>query len=152
LAGDLPRGTPFMTAKVFVDTNILIYAYDRDAGEKHRLASELVRRLWIEGNGVISTQVLQEFYVNATAKIPKPIPYSKARAVISRYLVWQVEANTPESVLRASEIQERHRLSFWDALIIAAAAQAGAENLYTEDLNHGQVIAGVEVINPFRAV
>jgi predicted nucleic acid-binding protein len=141
-----------MTAKVFVDTNILIYAYDRDAGEKHRLASDLIRRLWIEGNGVLSTQVLQEFYVNTTAKIPKPIPYSKARAVISRYLVWQVEANTPESVLRASEIQERHRLSFWDTLIIAAATQAGAENLYTEDLNHGQVIEGVKVVNPFRAV
>jgi predicted nucleic acid-binding protein len=77
-----------MTAKVFVDTNILIYAYDRDAGDKHRMASDLVRRLWIEGNGVLGTQVLQEFYVNATAKIAKPIAFSKARAVISRYLVW----------------------------------------------------------------
>jgi predicted nucleic acid-binding protein len=139
-----------MTDKVFVDTNILIYAYDRDAGDKHRLASDLLRRLWMEGNGVLSTQVLQEFYVNATAKIPRPIALSKARAVISRYLVWQVEANTPESLLRASEIQERHRLSFWDYLILAAATQAGAAILYTEDLNHGQVIEGVEVINPLQ--
>jgi predicted nucleic acid-binding protein len=140
-----------MTDRAFVDTNILIYAYDRDAGDKHRLASDLLRRLWMEGNGVLSTQVLQEFYVNATAKIAKPISLSKARAVISRYLVWQVEANTPESVLRASEIQERHRLSFWDSLILAAATQAGAAILYTEDLNHGQVIEGVKVINPLRA-
>jgi predicted nucleic acid-binding protein len=140
-----------MTARVFVDTNILIYAYDRDAGDKHRLACDLVRRLWVEGNGVLSTQVLQEFYVNATAKISNPISLPEARAVISRYLVWHVEANTPESILRASEIQERYQLSFWDALIVAAAAQTGAAMLYTEDLNHGQSIEGVKVINPFRA-
>lgn len=114
--------------------------YDRDAGDKHRLASDLVRRLWIDG--VLSTQVLQEFSVNATAKIAKPISLSKARGVLSRYLVWQVESNTPDSVLPASEIQERHRLSFWNSLIIAAATQADAAILYTEDLNHGQVIEG----------
>lgn len=97
-----------MTARVFVDTNILIYAYDLDAGDKHSLAWDFVRRLWVEGNGVLSTQVLQEFYVNATAKITNPISLPEARAVISRYLVWHVEANTAESILRASEIQERY--------------------------------------------
>ena len=115
------------------------------------MACDLVRRLWIEGNGVLSTQVLQEFYVNATAKITNPISLPEARAVVSRYLVWHVEANTPESILRASEIQERYLLSFWDALIVAAAAQTGSAILYTEDLNHGQSIEGVKVINPFRA-
>jgi predicted nucleic acid-binding protein len=141
-----------MTARDFVDTNILIYAYDRDAGDKHQVALDLVRRLWTEGNGSLSTQVLQEFYVNATAKNAKPISFSEARAVVSRYLVWHVEANAPQTILRASEIQERYRLSFWDALIIAAASKAAAAILYTEDLNHGQSIEGVKIINPFRAV
>lgn len=140
-----------MTDRVFIDTNILLYAYDLDAGSKHDVASNIVRRLWAEGTGALSTQVLQEFYVNVTMKITKPISPAEARAIIGRYLVWQVEVNTPESVLRASEIQERYRLSFWDALIIAAAAKAGAGILYTEDLNSGQMIEGIKIINPFSA-
>ena len=138
-----------MTDRVFIDTNILLYAYDLDAGSKHDVASNIVRRLWAEGTGALSTQVLQEFYVNVTMKIAKPISPAEARAIIGRYLVWQVEVNTPESVLRASEIQERYRLSFWDALIVASAAKAGATILYTEDLNRGQIIDRVRIINPF---
>jgi predicted nucleic acid-binding protein len=138
-----------MSDKAFVDTNILIYAYDVDAGAKHATAADVLRRLWHDGYGVLSTQVLQEFYVNATAKIPKPITPGEARAVISRYLAWPVEANTADAVIRASEIQERHRLSFWDALIIVAAVKAGAVTLLSEDLNHGQVIEGVKIVNPF---
>jgi len=138
-----------MSDKSFVDTNILIYAYDVDAGAKHATAADVLRRLWHNGYGVLSTQVLQEFYVNVTAKIPKPITPGEARAVISRYLAWPVEANTADAVIRASEIQERHHLSFWDALIIAAAVKAGALTLLSEDLNHGQVIEGVKIVNPF---
>jgi predicted nucleic acid-binding protein len=138
-----------MSDKAFVDTNILIYAYDVDAGAKHATAADVLRRLWHDGYGVLSTQVLQEFYVNATAKIPKPITPGEARAVISRYLAWPVEANTADAVISASEIQERHRLSFWDALIIVAAVKAGAVTLLSEDLNHGQVIEGVKIVNPF---
>ena len=140
-----------MSDRAFVDTNVLIYAYDLDAGAKHVVAAELLRRLWSEGTGVLSTQVLQEFYVNVTAKIPKPIHPVEARAVIGRYITWPVETNTADSVIRASEIQERHRLSFWDALIIAAAANSGAATLLTEDLNHGQVVEGVKIVNPFQS-
>jgi predicted nucleic acid-binding protein len=74
---------------------------------------------------------------------------SEARVVLSRYLVWPIECNGAHNILRASEIQERYRLSFLDSLIVAAAASAGAGILYTEDLNHGEVIDGVEVVNPF---
>ena len=139
-----------MSGKSFVDTNVLIYAYDLDAGQKHTIAANILRELWLNGDGVISTQVLQEFYVNATKKIPKPLSPLEARVIISRYHVWHVEENTLDSILRASEIQERRQLSFWDSLIVAAASKASANILLSEDLNHGQVIEGVKVINPFQ--
>ncbi len=93
--------------------------------------------------------MLQEFYVTVTMKIAKPVSPADARAIIGRYLVWHIEVNTPHSILRASEIQERYRLSFWDALIVAAAAKIGAGILYTEDLNSGQMIEGIRILNPF---
>ena len=137
-----------MSDKIFIDTNILLYAYDLDAGMKHTVAADILRKLWIDDSGVLSTQVLQEFYVNVTAKIPKPLSPARARAAISRYSVWPVEENNADSVIRASEIQERYRLSFWDALIIAAAAKSGARTLLSEDLNNGQVIEGLKIVNP----
>ncbi len=138
-----------MSDRVFLDTNILLYAYDVDAGNKHRVARDLVCRLWNENTGVLSTQVLQEFYVNVTAKIPTPLAPARARSVLRNYLAWHVETNSAESVLMASEVQEQNRLSFWDALIVVAASNAGASMLYSEDLNHDQMIEGVRVCNPF---
>jgi predicted nucleic acid-binding protein len=93
--------------------------------------------------------VLQEFYVNVTRKIPNPLSPASARDVINDYLSWQVVTNTPEIILLASEIQERNMLSFWDALIIAAARQGGAKTILTEDLNHGQLIEDIRIENPF---
>jgi predicted nucleic acid-binding protein len=140
-----------MTDKPFVDTNVLIYAHDVDAGAKHEQAKRLVRSLWISGGAVISTQVLQEFYVNITQKLPKPIPRAQARGLIETYRAWQVETNTVETLLRACDYQQRDGLSFWDAMILAAAVQGGAPVLLTEDLNAGQIIEGVEIRNPFRS-
>ena len=138
-----------MSDRVFVDTNILIYAHDLDAGRKHEVAISLLRDLWESQTGVISTQVLQEFYVNVTRKIAKPISPPQARGILSAYAAWQVEIIQPVDVLQASEVQERHQLSFWDAMIIVAAAKGDADVLVTEDLNPGQVIEGVRVSNPF---
>jgi predicted nucleic acid-binding protein len=138
-----------MSGKTFVDTNILIYAHDLDSGEKHLRAKELIIGLWEEGVGVISTQVLQEFYVTVRRKIPHPLRPTQARGIIESYLAWEVVQNGPESILRASEIEERYELSFWDSLIISAAAKADAERIVTEDLNHGQVIEGILLVNPF---
>jgi predicted nucleic acid-binding protein len=138
-----------MSDRLFLDTNILVYAYDLDAGDKRQISADLIRRMWQAGNGALSTQVLQEFYVNVTAKIPSPLSPSEARAVVSQYFVWHVELNTPASVVHASEIQERNRLSFWDALIVAAASRAGSAIVYSEDFNHGQILEGVRVLNPF---
>jgi predicted nucleic acid-binding protein len=138
-----------MKGRVFVDTNILIYAHDLDAGSKHDLAASIIENIWEEKTGVISTQVIQEFYVNVTRKIRNPISGSTARGIITNYFDWQVEVNGPETILVASEIEERHRLSFWDSLIIAAACQARVEKILTEDLNPGQIIEGLVIQNPF---
>jgi predicted nucleic acid-binding protein len=133
----------------FVDTNILIYAHDRDAGDRHLRAKAMVSELWATRSGMLSTQVLHEFYVNVTQKIPAPLEPVRARALIETYLVWDVQTLAPESVLLASEIQQRNAISWWDALIVHAASKGGASVLYTEDLNSGQVIEGVKVVNPF---
>lgn len=141
-------GTPCMTAPCFVDTNILIYAHDRDAGAKSQRAEEILSALWESQNGVLSTQVLQEFYVNVTRKIATPVKAAAAREVVRVYSVWVKELTAPESVLRASELSEIWQLSFWDSLIIASAEQAGAMTLLSEDFNTGQSIAGIKIINP----
>jgi predicted nucleic acid-binding protein len=137
----------FMTDKLFVDTNILIYAYDTEAGNKHAVCKQKLRDLWDSGDGVISTQVMQEFYVNVTRKIAEPLSFSHARRIIKNYAVWQVELISPRLVGFASEIQERNQLSFWDALILATAIQGNVKILLSEDLNSGQLIEGVKVVN-----
>ncbi len=139
-----------MSGKIFIDTNILIYAHDFDAGAKHEKATLIVRQAWETELGMVSTQVLQEFYVNVTRKIPAPISPARARGILNNYLAWQVGINEPRTILYASEIEERHQLSFWDSMTIATATQGGAEQILTEDLNHGQVIEGIRIENPFH--
>ena len=138
-----------MSGRVFVDTNILIYAHDLDAGQRNTISADILRNLWENRIGIISTQVLQEFYVNVTRKIENPLPKSKARGIIESYLAWPVELNDAKTVLAASEIEERYMLSFCDALIVASARNAKAEKIITEDLNHGQLIEGILIENPF---
>ena len=110
-----------MTERVFVDTNVLIYAHDLDAGLKHDRAAAILSDLWEKENGIVSVQVLQEFYVNVTRKISAPLTPALARGVIRNYLAWQIAPNDPSTVLSASEIAERNHISFWDALIVASA-------------------------------
>lgn len=138
-----------MSGKTFVDTNILIYAHDTDANDKHLKARDLILRLWNDGCGVLSTQVLQEFYVTIRRKTQRPLAPAQARGLIESYLAWEVVQNDPVSVLRASEIEERYQLSFWDALIISAAAKANSDSIVTEDLNNDQLIEGIRIVNPF---
>ena len=138
-----------MTAKVFVDSNILIYAHDRDAGAKNRRAATHLMALWERGAGCLSTQVLEEFYVNVTRKIGHPLSGSAAREVIRNYALWDTSPITVVTVIRASEISETWRLSFWDGMVVASAEQNRAAELLTEDLSHGQIIAVVKILNPF---
>jgi predicted nucleic acid-binding protein len=97
----------------------------------------------------LSVQVLQEFYVNVTKKLATPIARQTAREIIATYGAWVHQTTTPETVTRAIDIATMSQLQFWDALIVASAEQADSEYLFSEDLNEGQVIAGVTVVNPF---
>ena len=139
-----------MSALAFVDSNILIYAHDLDAGVKRERAMAKLRELWDSGTGRLSVQVLQEFYVNATQKLATPIARSTAREVIKTYGVWVHHATTVDTVTRATEISDLARVAFWDALIVASAEEAHADELLSEDLNAGQAIAGIKVVNPLK--
>jgi predicted nucleic acid-binding protein len=139
-----------MSAKTFVDTNVLIYAHDVDAQRKHEIAQGILRELWTRRTGALSTQVLQEFYVNVTRKIASPLSKPAARAIVDSYVVWCVDT-TPAEISAAFRIEDEARIGFWDALIVAAARKAGADRILSEDLNAGQTISGVRVENPFLA-
>ncbi len=136
------------TVKIFVDTNVLVYAHDLDAGLKHEIAKRLMRELWAARAGLLSTQVLQEFYVNATRKIASPLSGASARAIVNTYASWCIDTALAD-VATAFQIEDESQLGFWDALIIASAARAGAKRLLSEDLNAGQSIFGVLIENPF---
>ena len=136
--------------KVFLDTNIILYAYDVSAGEKHQRAKEMVLDLWNSGLAVISTQVLQEFFVTATQKIPKPLDSRLAKSIVDDLLKWEVVINDGAAVLEAIELVLQYGYSFWDSLIIEASIKGGAEILLSEDLSHGQTIQGVTIMNPFK--
>jgi predicted nucleic acid-binding protein len=136
-----------MTAPIFVDTNVLIYALDEADLEKQRLARAWRRELWKSGRGRISYQVLEEFYVRVTQKWPSARQH--ARAEVRDLLAWQPVAVDAEMLERAWRIQDRYQLSFWDALIVAAAKSATCRYLLTEDSQAGQDLDGVLVVNPF---
>jgi predicted nucleic acid-binding protein len=137
-----------MPDKCFVDTNILIYAHDRSAGVKHERARELIEKLWTNGQGVLSTQVLQEFCVNLRRKVARPLAVDEIRRLVNDYMSWEIVLNSAEAVIQALDIEIRHKTSFWDALILQAAEQSGAAVLYSEDLAAGQSYGTVRVVNP----
>lgn len=138
-----------MSDSAFIDTNILVYAHDQAAGPKYETAANIVRMRWQDQNGVLSTQVLQEFFVTLTRKVTPAMSPAKAGNLIRHYSLWQVVINDVAAISNAIEIQQEYQLSFWDSLIIDAASNAGCSTLITEDLNHEQVYRGVAVINPF---
>jgi predicted nucleic acid-binding protein len=140
-----------MNAKTFVDTNVLIYAHDVDAKAKHDTAQSVLHDLWSQRAGVLSVQVLQEFYVNVTQKIALPLSKDTARLVVNSYAIWCTET-TPAEIAAAFRIEDEARIKFWDALIVASAAKSGAVRILSEDMNDQQVIAGVRIENPFAQI
>jgi predicted nucleic acid-binding protein len=133
----------------FVDTNVLVYAHDRSEPAKQSVAREVLERLWTDRAGALSTQVLQELYVVATRKLNPPMPRAAARELVALYGAWLVVEVDVSLIIAASELEERHTLSFWDALIVEAARRAGATRLLTEDLQPGRRIGGVGIEDPF---
>jgi predicted nucleic acid-binding protein len=136
--------------KCFLDTNILVYAFDVSAGQKHEVAKRIVIDLWNTKDGILSTQVLQEFFVSVTRKIPKPMDAGLAREIVSDFLKWHIVINDENSLLEAIDIHIRYNYSFWDSLLIQAAIRSGAVLLLTEDLTDSQEIKGISIKNPFK--
>ncbi|MGD0373491.1 MAG: PIN domain-containing protein [Streptosporangiaceae bacterium] len=135
----------------FVDTNVLVYAHDGTAGRKQEQARAVLAELWESGAGCISVQVLQEFFVTVTRKVPKPLDAVSAAAIIADLSHWRVHSPGSDDVLNAIDSRRRHDISFWDAMIICSAASLGCRTLFSEDLNPEQRYDGVQVRNPFPA-
>ncbi len=135
--------------KQFVDTNIFLYAYDNSSHEKQSKAKDLISHLWATDQGCLSIQVLQEFYVNVTKKIPKPLPPMRAGQIIEDLSCWQLHVPLVEDILEAINIQQRNHLSFWDALIICSAKSLDCKTIWSEDLSSGHFYEGLQILNPF---
>jgi len=141
-----------MTAErdlAFVDTNVLMYAFDKNSSPKKRAAQRLINQLMDEDRLRVSTQVLQELFVTLTRKVNQPCSNDEALAVLEDLTAWPLMAVDYAAIRAAVRLAGQAKLSFWDALVVVAAARIGAAVLYTEDLNHGQEILGVRVSNPF---
>lgn len=137
-----------MSGRYFVDTNILVYAHDRSAGEKYLRALSVIDELWNSGEGALSTQVMQELSYNLRRKTARPLSTEEVKLIVRDYSTWHMVTNTSSSILRALDLEEKYRLSFWDALILQAAEAAGASVVYSEDLSNGQSYGAVRVVNP----
>ena len=138
-----------MTQPVFVDTNVLLYCFDARNATKRAAAQVWVATCWQRQCGRISTQVLNEFYANARKKFASAITAGDARAEVRRYQHWQPWAIDHATVESAWAIESRYDFNYWDALILASAQQQGCSHLLSEDLQHGQKVDGVEIVNPF---
>ncbi len=138
-----------MSKKVFVDSNIIIYAYDLDAGARHTMAVRILKSLW--GQAIppsISIQVLQECYVNF---VRKGVSENLAAEIIEDLLQWNVVVNDAALLTEGMRLKSRLKLSFWDSLIIAAARSAKADEILSEDFSVGCLYEGIKIVNPFDA-
>jgi predicted nucleic acid-binding protein len=140
-----------MASRTFVDTNVLVYLFDSDSPDKQSRARAALQQALERGAVVISTQVLQEFFVTVTRKLTRPLAARAAEAALRSLMELSVVQIDPELVLAAALSSRRDRISFWDSLILAAASAAGCQEVLSEDLQHGQSFAGVRVANPLRA-
>lgn len=140
-----------MTAKSFVDTNILLYARDASEPEKQPLAESLLRDLWKNRTGRLSTQVLSEYYVNVTGKLDPGLSPEEAWEDIDNLRLWNPQPIDFPVLEYGYKIQLRYGLSWWDSLILAAARRMGCQRVYSEDLSDTQLYEGIEVVNPFKS-
>ena len=135
--------------RAFFDTNVLVYLFDNEVPAKKAVAQELLRAETEKGRVLLSTQVLQEFYVTVTRKLAVPLSPEDAEDVVKTLTKLTVAEVDSETVLSGIRTSRRYGFSFWDGLIVATALRSGATILYTEDLQHDQDIEGLRVVNPF---
>ncbi|HMM36022.1 MAG TPA: PIN domain-containing protein [Thermoanaerobaculia bacterium] len=133
----------------FVDTNVFVYAFDQGSGAKGEKARALVRRLWEDGRGCLSLQVLQELYVTLTRKVARPVAPEAAARIVEDLAAWRCHEPSRTDLADAIELCRKSRISLWDALVLQSARRTGCAVLWSEDLNAGQKLAGVQVRNPF---
>jgi predicted nucleic acid-binding protein len=141
--------TTSMTDLFFVDTNVLLYRHDIAKPEKQASATIWLERLWRSRSGRVSSQVLQEFYVNATQKLKPGLDRRVARDEILDLASWRPIPVDLDLIGAAWRLQDRYGFSFWDSLVVAAARAAGCRFVLTEDLQHDQDLNGIRVLNPF---
>ena len=139
-----------MSAKAFLDTNILVYAYDKHEPDKQHRAQTIISEGIEQDGAVLSVQVLGEFYNVVTKKIKMPMSPGEAHDIITTLCILPVHEIDLAMVNRAIDTLIAYRISYWDALIIAAAERAGCRKIYSEDLNDGQDYHGINVCNPFN--
>jgi predicted nucleic acid-binding protein len=135
----------------FVDTNVLVYGFDKSSSPKKLVAQRLLNELMEEDRLRVSTQVLQELFVTLTRKVSQRCSSEEALTVLEDLTAWPLMVIDYAAIRAAVALADQAKLSFWDALVVVAASRTGAEALYTEDLNDGQQILGVRIINPFAA-
>jgi predicted nucleic acid-binding protein len=138
-----------MTAKVFVDTNVLVYCRDASEPDKQARALAWMAALWDKRSGRLGFQVLQEFYVTVTAKLDPGLPPELARLSVRNLLAWNPIAVDARVMDEAWRLQDRFRIQWWDALILAAALVADCRYLLSEDFQEGMEMGGIKVVNPF---
>ena len=138
-----------MSDRVFLDTSILVYAFDSDQPEKQALAWRILKRAAMEAAAVISTQVLHEFYQVVTRRLKRPLHPDRAEQAVEHLLKLPVVRTDPSMVLDAIRITQTHPISLWDALIIRAAKEGGCDRLLSEAMDPGQTILDVRIENPF---
>jgi predicted nucleic acid-binding protein len=133
----------------FIDTNILVYAYDKSNIVKHNISRGIMNALWETENGYLSTQVLQEFYITVTQKVKNIIPIDDAVEIIRDLSNWGIHMPEPDDIIKAAKIQQRYKMSYWDSLIIQSSSSLNCDILFSEDMNSGQYYNNVLLINPF---
>lgn len=140
-----------MTAPAFFDTNVLVYVFANEDPDKQQVAERLYMERCEDGSGVVSTQVLQEFYSVATATMRRVIHASTGRLAVQEFTMQHVVQMTPALVLKAIDRSVADQLAIWDALIVEAALAGGCRTLYSEDFQHGRAFGPLRVVNPFQA-
>lgn len=135
---------------IFLDTNILVCAFDKDEKTKHEKAKIILADCWNQQSGILSTQILQEFYVSLTSKIPNKLSINEASEVIKELLSWTIYEIMTQDIITATEIQDQYGYSFWDSLVISMAQKSDAELLYSEDMQDGQKIGSLTIVNPLK--
>ena len=141
-----------MNERIFIDTNVLVYRFDHDEPTKRDRARQVLEEVGGSGGLVLSTQVLQEFYVAVTRKLARPLPVDSALAAIRQMTKFAIVSIDVDLIDNAILLSRDRQLSFWDSLILQAAARGGCKTVLTEDLQEGFEVLGLTVVNPFASV